>query len=323
MMRKVISAFAATFVALTALAIAPSAQAATFTWSSQPLTGLKAEGATIHGGFTNFPTKSGLYIQQCAAPATTGERPTNCLDLAWVSTSGTQGSIAPTGDISFTLKAIFAGKLSTVDCLTTECGLFFRLDHLASSDKSEDLYQKITFAPATVTPTLLTADSVTVTLNGVTILKNVPGELRYRSTAKIAATAASGLPVTITPSTPDCSLQNGVITALKGSGACAFDVTTAGNDKYSATRANFPFYLKPGVQEIALTPFAIAKGGKKELALESNFGQTIVYTSNSRKCTIVKNVVTVNGPCVITARADAKAGLWDLLTKKVLVKLKK
>ena len=36
-----------------------------------PLTNLDPAGATINGGFTKFPTKAGMYIQQCIAPVGT------------------------------------------------------------------------------------------------------------------------------------------------------------------------------------------------------------------------------------------------------------
>lgn len=307
---------------LTVATLATPAHAATFTWSSQPLLNLKAEGALINGGITNFPTKSGLYVQQCEAPAVVGERPTNCLDLAWISNSGTRGTISPKGAISFTLKANFNGKLGPVDCFKSECGLFFSLDHLALTDKSEDTYIKISFANATSTPTLLLPDSLTVTLNGKPLVKNVAVNLGYRASAKIIATSTSGLPVEVVSATTDCSYSNGVLIALKGSGVCAIDVSTEGDSKFEPARANFPFNLVPGEQKIAVKALTVTKGKIKILPLETNFGQAISYSSNSKNCRVELNVLEVKGGCVITAKAAAKAGMWNAMKSTIKVKAK-
>ncbi len=67
------------------IAVSTPAQAETFVFSSAPLTNLDPAGATINGGFTKFPTKAGLYIQQCIAPVGTA-RPVTCSDTLqlWV-----------------------------------------------------------------------------------------------------------------------------------------------------------------------------------------------------------------------------------------------
>jgi hypothetical protein len=77
------------------------AQAETFVFASGPLTNLDPAGATINGGFTKFPTKAGMYIQQCIEPVGTA-RPATCDDAnqLWVSTTGEQGSISSTGPIA-------------------------------------------------------------------------------------------------------------------------------------------------------------------------------------------------------------------------------
>ena len=321
-MKKVTALLITAIYAIASFATVTPAQAATFTWSSQPLVNLKPEGAVINGGFTNFPTKSGLYIQQCAAPAVAGDRPANCFDLLWVSASGMQGTTSPKGNISFTLKAQFNGKQGPVDCSKSECGLFFRLDHLATADRSEDTYMKISFAEATSAPSLLAVDAISLTLNGKPLMKNVPVNLAYQTPAKIVATSTSGLPVTITSATPECSFQNGTITALKGAGVCALNTATAGDSKFEAARANFPFLLTPGVQKIALKSVVIAKGKTKSLPAESNFGEAVTYKSNSKRCRVELNLVEVKGNCVITATAPAKQDMWGALKSTITIKVK-
>lgn len=306
-------------------ALATPAQAATFTFSSQPLTNLSSTGATIHGGFTNFPTKSGLYAQECEAPATAGTRPTNCVDLAWYSTTGGQGSVLPTGDISFKLLPAFTGKQSVVDCYKSSCGLFFRLDHLAATgDTSEDTFLPITFAPATAPVTALAADEITVTLNGTPLTKNVPVNLGYRANAKIVATAKSGLPVLLTSLTTDCTYANGVFTALKGAGQCALMASTEGNATYAAAHPNFPFILVAGDQKVLGVPTTLKRGAPKALPLETNFGTEITYKSATKSCVVEKNLIQAknSGQCQVLATAPAKADMWKALSVKLVIKVK-
>ena len=318
-------AITATVLALTAVVLLPTqAQAASFTWSSQPLTNLKAEGATIHGGFVGFPTKGGLYISQCAAPETTGARPTNCLNLLWASANGEQGSTPYKGDISFTLKAKFNGKTGAVDCAVTGCGIFFQLAHPLTADTSEDTYLPITFAAATTTVATLAADSINVTLNGAPLTKNVPVKVGYRAKAVLAATSTSGLPVTLTSSTSDCTLVNGVFTALKGSGFCAVDAVTAGDSKFDAAKANYPFIIIPGTQALEITKLTIKRGATKALPATTNFGADVTYVSNTKGCKVELNIVNaISGKsCVLKASAPAKAGMWDALKQNLQVTIK-
>lgn len=315
----------ATLIAATSILVVPTAaHAASFTWSSQPLTNLKAEGAVIHGGFVGFPTKGGLYISQCAAPETSGARPTNCLNLLWASANGEQGSTPYKGDISFTLKAKFNGKSGAVDCAVTNCGIFFQLAHPLTADTSEDTFLPITFAAATTTAPALAADSISLTLNGAPLTKNVPVNVAYRAKAILAATSTSGLPVTITSSTTDCTLVNGVFTALKGSGFCAVDVVTSGNTQYEAAKANYPFIIIPGTQTLDIKKLTIKRGAIKALPATTNFGSDVTYTSNTKGCKVELNILNaVSGKnCVLKASAPAKAGMWDALKQNVQVTIK-
>ena len=309
---------------LSFVALATPAQAATFTYSSQPLSNLSSTGTTIHGGFTNFPTKSGLYAQECEAPATAGTRPTNCMDLAWYSTSGGQGSVSPTGDVAIKLVPAFTGKTSAVDCYKSACGLFFRLDHLAPSDLSEDTFLPISFAPATAPVTALAADEITVTLNGTALTKNVPVNLGYRADAKIVATAKSGLPVVLTSLTTDCTYANGVFTALKGAGQCALMASTEGNTTYAAAHPNYPFMLVAGDQKVLGVPTSLKRGAPKALPLETNFGSAITYKSATKSCIVEKNLIQAknSGHCQVLATAPAKADMWKALSVKLVIKVK-
>lgn len=322
MMRKR-SIITAVTVAIASLSSIAPAQAETFVFASSPLTNLDPAGATINGGFTQFPTKAGMYIQQCVAPVGT-TRPATCSDTIqlWVSSSGGPGTTSPTGAIAIKVAGTITGKGNVVDCTKVQCGLFFRLDHTAATDTSEDKFMPITFAQGSAAPALA-ADEITVTLNGTPLVRNVPSNLAYRADAKIVATAKSGAAVNLTSLTPDCTYSNGVFTALKGSGQCALAYSTVASATTAAASGNFPFILVPGIQKISLSTLIIAKGKTKSLPAESNFGATITYKSNSKNCRIEGNLVRVTGPCTITARAPMKEGLWSALKSSISVKVKK
>lgn len=317
--RSVITAIA---IAISSLSFLPSATAETFGWASAPLTNLNPAGDTINGGFTKFPTKAGMYIQQCIEPVGNA-RPVTCSDTLqlWVTPGGAQGTTSPTGGISMKVSGSITGKGVTVDCTKVQCGLFFRLDHTAPTDTSEDKFFPITFREGVAAP-VLAADEITVTLNGKPLLRNVPSNLAYRAPAKIVAVAKSGATVNFTSLTPDCSYANGVFIALKGAGQCALAYSTVATATTAAASGNFPFILVPGEQKIAVTSLTVTKGKIKILPLETNFGQAISYSSNSGKCRVELNVLEVKGACVITAQAAAKSGMWKAMKSTIKVKAK-
>lgn len=319
---KTRSVIASLVIAISSLGFVSQASAETFSWSSAPLTNLDPAGATINGGFTKFPTKAGMYIQQCIAPVGTA-RPATCSDTLqlWVTPAGGQGTTSPTGGIAMKVAGSISGKGVVVDCTKVQCGLFFRLDHTAPTDTSEDKFLPINFREGTAAP-VLAADEITVTLNGKPLVRNVPSNLAYRADAKIVAVAKSGATVNFTSLTPDCSYANGVFTALKGEGQCALAYSTVATATTAAASGNFPFILTPGVQKITVKSLVIAKNKTKALPAESNFGQAIAYKSNSKNCRVESNLVEIKGPCTLTATAPAKAGMWSALKSTIAVKIK-
>lgn len=309
-----ISVVSALILALSVLAT-NSASAETFAFSSSPLTNLDPAGSTINGGFTKFPTTAGMYIQQCNEPAA-GARPTVCSDTLqlWITTSGDPGSVKSTGPIAFKVAGQISGRGTIVDCTTTTCGLFFRLDHTASKDTSEDIFRPITFRAGSIAP-VLPADEISVTLNGSLLTKNVPVNLGYQQSAKIEARTTSGLPVSFTSLTPECSFIDGKLIALKGLGQCALGYKTAGNDKFAAASGNFPFILIPGNQTIKGVTKSLKSGKPKALPTETSFGSPITYKSLSKNCRVEVNLVESkkSGICTIRATAPAKEGMWNSL----------
>lgn len=316
---------ALTVIALvTPIGIATPAQAETFAFASAPLTNLNPAGDTINGGFTKFPTKAGMYIQQCIAPVGAA-RPVTCSDTLqlWVTAAGGPGTTSPTGAIAMKVTGSITGKGVAVDCTTTQCGLFFRLDHTAPTDTSEDKFLPITFRAGAATP-VLTADEITVTLNGTALVRNVPSNLAYRAAANIVATAKSGLPITFTSLTPECSYADGTLTALKGAGQCALGYSTAGNATTAAATGNFPFILTPGEQKIGVLPKSLKVGVSKSLPKSSNFGEVIMYKTSSKSCSIKGNVLKASKPgtCTLDFHAAEKAGMWQMSHGSVKIAIK-
>jgi hypothetical protein len=323
-MKKFIRTIAAVGIALAATLVAIPAHAATFTWSSRPLTNLDPAGAVITGGITNFPTKTGLYISQCTKAKSADTLPENCVDLQWVTANGGGGSISAKGPIELSLKSKYSTATNSIDCTVEKCGVFFRYDRAALADRSEDTFLDITFAPATTAIVTKKADSITVTLNGEVLVQNVPNNLGYRAKTVITAVASSGLPVTLASATEDCSYANGVLTALKGSGSCRLTATTAGDTTFDPASVGFPFILVPGNQKISISTLGIKKGSTRVLPAETNFGTPIVYKSNSRLCKVELTLLMVGKGkgCVLTATAAGKDQMWLPLKRTIKVNFK-
>lgn len=310
-------------ITIPVVAMAPS-HAETFAFASSPLTNLDPAGSTVNGGFTAFPKTAGMYIQECVAPVGTA-RPVTCSDTIqlWVSAAGGPGTTNPTGPISLKVASTITGKNVTVDCTMAQCGLFFRLDHTAPTDFSEDKFFPITFKSGAAAP-VLAADSVEVTLNGTALVRNVPSNLGYRAMATIVATAKSGLPVTLTSLTPECTYANGQFTALKGAGQCALAFSTPGNATTAPATGNFPFMLVPGTQSITGITKFVKKGATKALPLQTNFGVDIKYKSANKNCMVEGNLLQANkgGTCLIKADAPAKADMWSALATTLTIPVK-
>lgn len=325
-MKKIIRTLVAITIASTATFVAAPADAATFTWSSRPLTNLDPAGTRITGSITNFPTKTGLYIFQCVKAKVAGERPASdtCFDLAWVTAAGGQGATSAKDPISFTLKAQYSTASKSVDCTLEECGVFFRYDRAAGTDTSEDFFLPMTFAASTAPAVAKKADSITVTLNGNTLVRNVPNNLGYRAKTVITAVASSGLPVTLASATDDCSYANGALTALKGSGTCRLTATTAGDATFDPASVGFPFILVPGNQKISLTAFGIKRDSTRVLPAATDFGTPITYKSNSKSCKVEINLLMVGKGkgCVLTATAAGKDQMWLPAKSTIKVRIK-
>ena len=309
-------------VALIAALMTPvSAQAAETKFDGAPLTNLDPENATINFTLSNFPSKAGLYIQQCVE-APVGTRPTLCNGSAqlWISFQP-RASYLPSDAMKFNPAASFVSGTTTVDCTKEKCGIFIQYDRTAFTDLSEDQFIPLTFKAASTSTVALPNDEITATINGVAVSTRSPITLTYRQFATVSATAKSGANISFATLAPACALNGTEITPLTGVGECAISATSAGNDKFAGVTAILPIRLALGVQTVG--DFSVAKtmkiGKKLDLPTLSNFGEKVSYKA-SGACSVSKAKATFKkGKCTITATAPAKANSYKALKIKYTI----
>jgi hypothetical protein len=166
---------------------------------------------------TKFPTKGGLYIQQCVQ-APSGTRPTLCNTAAqlWISNEP-RASFAPTAKIVFKPTTTFTSGTTTVDCRISSCGAFLRYDHTLTTDTSEDQFIPLTFASLVKEQTLGTF--------------KVPASIKSGKKLKFPASTNVGEAITYAVA-GTCSLKQTTVTVNRGS--CTILAKASGKpDAYS------------------------------------------------------------------------------------------
>lgn len=305
--------------ALVASLLVPvQAHAAETKFTGAPLTNLDSQGATINIMLLGVPAKGGLYIQQCVeAPVGTRSALCNKAIELWIS-NARGASFQPTDVIKFKPADSFVSGATTVDCTVSKCGIFMRYDHTVPGDVSEDQFIPLTFKAATAGATVLAADEITATINGVVVTTKAPITLGYRQLSTVSAQSKAGAPLTFVSLDPNCALKGVEITPLKGSGECAISVTSAGNAVASGATAILPIRLTLGVQTIP----AIAAKNSVTLPAATNFGQKVSYKATG-SCSVMKNTLKAKkGTCTVVATAAGLDGLFAPLGTKVVLKIK-
>ena len=301
-----------------------SAQAAETKFTGGPLTNLDYQGATVNISLSNVPSKGGLYIQQCVeAPA--GSRSALCnkaIEL-WISTAR-GASFLPTAAIVFKPTGSFVSGTTTVDCTVSKCGIFLRFDHTVAGDFSEDQFFPITFKPAVVGATTLTADEVTAMINGVAVTTRTPATLAYRQVATVAAVSKAGAALTYRSLAPACGLNGQQITPLTGVGECAISVTSAGDATAAPVTVILPIRLTLGAQ--TLGNFTLAETlkafSRTNLPTTTNFGERVIYKATGA-CSVVRSVLTMRrGKCEINVTSAARKNLYEGLNTKLITAAK-
>ena len=295
------------------LVVAPTTANAQAKVVGGPLTELSA-APTINLSITGFPTKAGLYFLQCTAP-TGPTRPTACNDAAqlWISTER-GANFAPTANIVFKPAASYKTRTGEeIDCRKVSCGIYIRYDHNNGTDFSEDNFIALTFKSGDNTPTLV-SDEITASIGGVTLSQSKPITMAYRAPGLLLASAKSGAALTYKSYAPACTLVDGVVTALKGTGACDISVTSPGNATYGPIEVHFPIYLKPGNDGILHKAYPTTMKIYKSVALKSDslFGEKLKFKTSSKACRILSNKVVAlkKGECLISITGPSVANLF-------------
>ena len=300
-------------VVLAGLLVAPTAANAQAKVVGGPLTELSA-APTINLSITGFPTKGGLYFLQCTAP-TGPTRPTTCNDAAqlWISTER-GANFAPTANIVFKPAASYKTRAGEeIDCRKVSCGIYIRYDHTNGTDFSEDNFIALTFKSGDNTPTLV-SDEITASIGGVTLSQRNPITMAYRAPGLLLMSAKSGVTLTAKSYAPACSLVDGVVTALKGTGACDIGVTSPGNATYGPIEVHFPIYLKPGTDGILSKAYPTTLKLRKSAVLksESLFGEKLKFKTTSKTCSVYgsKVIALRKGACVLSITGPGVTNLY-------------
>lgn len=323
---KYLRLLTAAVLAGSALVATASSASAAATVVGGPYTNLKAAGDTIYLQLSNFPTTAGMYIQQClnTSPARPTSTQCNPASQVWISTS-TGATFKPTDTIAVPVVA----KFGTVDCSTATCSLFFRLDHTAPTDTSEDRFINLTFASGT--GSALPLDEITSKVNGVTLASNAVGTLAYRTPITLVVTTKSGATPTLKVYGDGCTATGLTVTALKGSGQCDIAVTSPGNASYATVTAHYPVNLTIGTQSVALNLPKQLVGTKLLFTSKTltNMGEKPkVAVSPSSVCTLKTTGVNTmlvakkKGTCTISVTAPARDGLYSALAQTYTLSVK-
>lgn len=301
-----------------ALLLAPTSAFAKTQFQGGPLSNLNPAGDKIHMALGSFPTNGGLYVLECLNTVVAGKTKENC-DTAnelWVSTS--TGAVNPQGDVALTVTGTVAGT----ECGTDKCSIFLTYDHTQPADRSEDQLIPISFASGTSLP-IKPKDVITALINGKALSTSIPGTLAYRTPVMITASGKSGGGVTFASSTPDCTVIQGLITALKASSACDITASTPATLEFQATTAHYPFLLTAGKQTITIPKSTVKAGTSLQLPSLTNFKTPITYSSPSKNCSIKGSILQAlkKGSCLVVATAPAEGTLWSAVTLKKTVKI--
>ena len=320
-MNKLRVGMTATAVLLLSLLSTPAQAANGFAATLDKSTALVAAGDTIKVTMANVPAGAGMYVQQCAASTTAGVRPTNCNGRGiWVTSTvaaGTPGTAAPGSVISLPVSASFTTAAGTsINCMSTQCGVFTRRDHFATADTSLDSFTAIAFIGDSIARP---KDVITAAAGGTPVSTRTPLTLRYRTPVALNITSTSGTPVALTSLSPNCVVTGTTVTAVKATGECAFMATTIGSGAYAAGQEILPAYLASAQQIVKLAIPAKAKTATfvalGKTTLRTSMSQPVTWKSLTSGCVVSNrngNVALVSykaRTCQVLAYAPSRADL--------------
>lgn len=313
-------------LAFALLMIAPGASYAKATVSGGPYENLALTGQVVNLKLTGYPAGAGFYIIQCKR-VNGDARPQVCNGNSqlWVSSS-LGADYLPTADIQFRPSAVFTYGTQTVNCVNTPCGIFIRLDHKASADRSEDQIIPITFVGNTIPNP--NADVIRAYVNGKELSNMRTINVQNQSVFRIEASAKSGATLVYSTVSTTCTLSGNQVTILQGSGFCEIDVYSPGSAQYTAVTNHYQFKLIPGYPNLSI-PTKVKPGTSITLPANTKFGAKISYeVSNTTNCTLTNNqtsyVLAFNkvGACNLKATAPALADTYSALRQSINFKIR-
>lgn len=304
----------------------PATAQARTTVTGGPYTNLQLTGQVVSLKLSAYPTNAGFYILQCLK-SNDNARPHLCNPSAqlWVSTSA-GANFAPSADILFRPSGKFTFGTTNVDCTKTSCGIFIRLDHTASADRSEDQFIPITFVGG-ATPTT-TADVIRAYVGRRALEGDEALTVRYQETFTITATSRSGAPLTFSTTSTGCYVSGNQVTVTKGFGYCDVTISSPGSGQYSAATKHYSFRLKPALQKVVVGT-NVRAGTSLVLPATTNLGAKVTYdVSNTANCILTTNqnlfTLAFNkvGDCRVVATAPAMTDMYYALKQTLSFKIR-
>lgn len=309
------------------LVVNPTYSFAKATVTGGPYSNLALTGQVVNVKLSGYPTGAGFYITQCKR-VDSDNRPQVCNPNAqlWVSTS-LGADFAPTADILFRPTSTFTYGEQIVDCVKTQCGIFIRLDHKSSFNRSEDQFIPITFVGSTIpTPN---SDVIRAFVNGRSLEGSRTLTASNQSIFRIEATARSGATLTYSNVSTTCSLSGNQVTILQGTGFCEIDIYSPGNTQYTAITKHYLFKLVPGDPTLNV-PTRVKRGATYSLPTQTKFGSKITYEmSETKNCslTVTGNSYSLSfnkkGACSVRATAPGLDNQYSELKQTISFKIDK
>lgn len=213
---------------LTSITFPNSAFAANMVIKPSKTTDLAAE-ESISITLENFPSKAGIYLQQCLqSPTSARSEDCNAQTQLWI-TNARGGSFTPTSAITMKLVA----KFGTVDCTAQKCGIFARYDHTAGTDTSEDQFIPITFSANSV---VIVAPPKVIEKQSI---QTLPKSLKAGKRLSLPIQTNQGVNITYrSDSTKICTIKDNVVRAVK-KGTCKLQLFAPASDNFEMFANNY------------------------------------------------------------------------------------
>ena len=315
---------AAVAVALALVNPIPAHAKATVTGG--PYTNLTPTGQVITLKLTNYPTNSGFYIIECAR-SNESVRPKLCNSASqlWVSNSA-GASFLPTADIQFRPTATFTYGTTAIDCLKTQCGIFIRLDHMATADTSEDQFIPISFIGG-ITPSL-PSDVISALIDHRVLKSDEALKVHFGDSFTVVATARSGAALTMSTTSTGCTVSGTTLRIIRGYGYCDLTISSPGSAQFAPAVKHYSFRLLPAEQKLTVS-MNVRVGTTITLPALTNMGAKVTYDNSSTgNCELVANQGAYSltfkkvGACRIRATAPALQDSYEALKQTMSFKIR-